>query len=120
MKEQYGKACSIQHFRKTYPPCIKQNILERSNLYQQVTNRCTLTNNSAWQYLNKGKGLFTYKHSTKKQCNHAKNTWNKKYEKIYTPARKLCENKMVNIAMNAVILKPCTSHELIEFSRTRK
>jgi len=120
MEEQYGKVCSIQRFRKMYPPCIKQNALERSNLYQQLTNRCTLTNNSARQYLNKGKGPFTYKHSTKNRCNHARNIWNKKYGKIHTPAKTLCEKKMVNIAMNAVILEPCTSHELIEFSRTRQ
>ena len=108
LEEQYGMACSTQQLRNTYPPCMKQKVLEGSNTYKQLTNHCTLIK-------------YNYKYS-KNHCNKAKTAWERKYGKEYVPAEKQCTQKMMNAMLygNKKTLKPCTLNQLIRYSRTMK
>jgi len=120
MEKEYGMACSIQQFRDTYPPCMKQKELENSKEYKQRINRCILTKKSALQYLENSKGPFTYKRSTRKKCGAAQRAFLKKYGKEYLRAEKQCSKKMMNIMMNrnTTSLTPCTRAQWIEFNKT--
>lgn len=122
MEKEYGTACSIQQFRDTYPPCMKQKELENSKEYKQRTNRCILTKKSSLQYLNNSKKPLTYKRSTQKKCGAAQRAFFKKYEKEYERAKKQCLKKMMNIMMNrnTTSLTPCTYAQLIEFNKKMK
>lgn len=122
MEKEYGTACSIQQFRDTYPPCMKQKELENSKEYKQRINRCILTKKSALQYFDNSKGPFTYKRSTRKKCVAAQRAFLKKYGKEYEGAEKQCSKKMMNIMMNrnTTSLTPCTYAQLIEFNKKMK
>jgi hypothetical protein len=125
MEKEYGAACSIQKFRATYPPCMKQKTLENTKEYKQRINRCILTKKSALQYFDNSKGPFTYNRSTRKKCVAAQRAFLKKYGKEYLRAEEQCSKKMIKI-MNEVMngnkksLTPCTHAQLIEYNKTMK
>ncbi len=122
MEKEYGTACSMQQFRATYPPCMKQKALENSKEYKQHINRCILTKKSALQYLENSKGPFTYKRSTRKKCVAAQRAFIKKYGKEYVRAEKQCSKKIMNAVLNSnkKILTPCTYAQWIEFNKAMK
>jgi hypothetical protein len=125
MEKEYGTACSIQQFRDTYPPCMKQKEVENSKEYKQRTNRCILTKKSALQYLENSKGPFTYKRSTQKKCGAAQRAFFKKYGKEYEGAETKCSKKMMKVSTailngNKKTLTPCTYAQLIEFNKKMK